>query len=157
MNKKIIVLVGISGSGKSTFAHQQWLKDPLNTVIINRDKIRELLFGYTEESIKDYYTKGGLHLLENKVTEYEDMLISESVHQNNTIIMDATHLSKKYLKRYEDWGIPFELVWFDVSLNEAICRDSKRVRKVGKEIITKQFNNYINLKKELAHESKDTD
>lgn len=155
MNKKIIVLIGVSGAGKSSWAHQQWFKDPLNTVIINRDKIRELLFGYTEESIKDYYTKGGLHLLEEKVTAYEDVLISESIRRNSTIIMDATHLSKKYLDRYNNSSIPVELVWFDISLNEAICRDSKRVRKVGKEIITKQFNNYINLKKE--YESKDTD
>ena len=47
----IEILIGISNSGKSTYAHEKWLKDPQNTVVINRDKIRELLFGFNRNLI----------------------------------------------------------------------------------------------------------
>ena len=46
MKGKLTITIGISGSGKSTWAHEQWSKDPKNTVLISRDKIRELLFGF---------------------------------------------------------------------------------------------------------------
>ena len=55
MKGKLMVLVGISGCGKSTFAKRQYESDPKNHLIVNRDKIRELLFGYTESTINDYY------------------------------------------------------------------------------------------------------
>lgn len=61
---KIILTIGISGSGKSTWAHTQWKKDPLNTIIVNRDKIRELLFGYTEISVSSLYSRKDLRKLE---------------------------------------------------------------------------------------------
>ena len=40
--KKLTIRCGISGSGKSTWAHTEWKKDPLNTTIVNRDKITRL-------------------------------------------------------------------------------------------------------------------
>lgn len=42
---ELIILVGISGSGKSTWSQNEWELNPTKTVIVNRDKIRELLFG----------------------------------------------------------------------------------------------------------------
>ena len=53
MKGTIEVLVGISGSGKSSYAHEQWMIDP-NVVIVNRDKIRELLYGFTESRLRGY-------------------------------------------------------------------------------------------------------
>ena len=145
--KNIKLLIGISGSGKSTYSHELWETNPSNFVIINRDKIRELLFGYTESDIHNYYKRNDIVKLEKKVTKYEDTLIYEALEENKTVILDATHLEKKYIERHEYWNVPIELVWFDVDLDTAIERDSIRNRKVGKDIITKQYNKYINLKK----------
>ena len=145
--KNIKLLIGISGSGKSTYSHELWETNPSNFVIINRDKIRELLFGYTESDIYNYYQRNDIVKLEKKVTKYEDTLIYEALEENKTVILDATHLEKKYIERHEYWNVPIELVWFDVDLDTAIERDSIRNRKVGKDIITKQYNKYINLKK----------
>lgn len=149
--KNIKLLIGISGSGKSTYSHELWKTNPSNFVIINRDKIRELLFGYTESSIHNYYKRNDIAKLEKKVTKYEDTLIYEALEENKTVILDATHLEKKYIERHEYWNVPIELVWFDIDLDTAIERDSIRNRKVGKDIITKQYNKYINLKKSLEH------
>ena len=145
--KNIKLLIGISESGKSTYSHELWETNPSNFVIINRDKIRELLFGYTESSIHNYYKRNDIAKLEKKVTKYEDTLIYEALEENKTVILDATHLKKKYIERHEYWNVPIELVWFDIDLDTAIERDSIRNRKVGKDIITKQYNKYISLKK----------
>ena len=148
--KNIKLLIGISGSGKSTYSHELWETNPSNFVIINRDKIRELLFGYTESDIHNYYKRNDITKLEKKVTKYEDTLIYEALEENKTVILDATHLEKKYIERHEYWNVPIELVWFDIDLDIAIERDSIRNRKVGKDIITKQYNKYINLKKSFG-------
>lgn len=145
--KKLIVLCGISGSGKSHFAHNEWLKDPLNTVIVNRDKIRELLFSFTEESIADYYSRPDMGKLEKQVTLYEDTLIHEGLNLGKTVIVDATHLTAPYLKRFEFWNVPINYEYFDISVITAIIRDSYRIRKVGEEVIKRQFDRYQNLEK----------
>ena len=66
--KKIIVTVGMSNSGKSSFARTLWDLDPNEFVIVNRDAIRQLLFGYTEETVHEYYNRGDLNKREKEVT-----------------------------------------------------------------------------------------
>ncbi len=146
--KKLVVLCGISGSGKSHFAHQEWLKDPLNVAVVNRDKIRELLFGYTEETIKDYYRLPEIGKLEKQVTLYEDTLIHEGLNLGKTVIVDATHLKKSYLERYKFWNVPVEFKYFEVSLITAALRVADRTRDVGAEVIAKQYDNFLNLQRE---------
>jgi len=50
---KITLMVGISGSGKSTKAKE--ISEKTGALIVNRDKLREMLFGYTEQNIASYY------------------------------------------------------------------------------------------------------
>jgi len=142
----LIVTVGISGSGKSTFAKEKFEEAPLTTVIINRDKVRELLFGYTEGTIGKYYQRADLNKLEKIVTQYEDTLIYESLEAGKLVIVDATHLEKKYIERFKIFNVDVEIVFFDISLNDAIDRDDNRPRYVGESVITKQYNKYKSLK-----------
>lgn len=145
--KKIVVTVGISGSGKSTFAHEQWKANPTGVVVVNRDKIRELLFSYSEESIQEYYKRPDLNKLEKQVTKYEDTLINEALCEDKTVIVDATHLEKKYLTRFEYWNVLVEYKYFNIPREVAALRDSNRTRKVGAEIIKKQYEKYQNLER----------
>lgn len=147
-SKKLIVLVGISGAGKSTFASTTVRYNPDRYITVNRDKIRELLFGYTEETVHEYYGRSDFNRLEKQVTLYEDTLIHEGLMQDKTVIVDSTNLKHEYLKRFEYWNVPVEYMYFDVSIKDAIERDSKRVRKVGEEVIRRQYNSYINLQRE---------
>lgn len=75
--KKIVLTIGISGSGKSTFAHEQWKANPTGVVVVNRDSIRNLLFGFTDQTIQEYYKRPDLNKLEKQVTKYEDTLIND--------------------------------------------------------------------------------
>lgn len=147
MNKKLIVTAGISGSGKSTFASDLVRREPTIYTIVNRDKIRELIFGYTEESIAEYYTRTDISACEKQVTKYEDTLIHEGLNLGKTVIVDATHLSVEYLRRFEFWNVPIEYKYFDVSLDDAIKRDSRRTRKVGAGVIQKQYDKFKSLKR----------
>jgi predicted kinase len=146
--KKIIITTGISGSGKSTFAHNEWLKKPLETVVINRDSIRNLLFSFTDETISEYYKRADLTKLEKIVTKYEDTLINEALCEDKTVIVDATHLKKEFLERFKYWNVSIEYKYFDISIEDAIERDSKRNRSVGAGIIKRQYNQYIELQRQ---------
>lgn len=149
MNKgKLEVLCGISGSGKSTYAHEKWEENPLTTAVINRDKIRELLFGYTEQTVSKYYSRPDISKLEKQVTHYEDTLIYEALQQDKTVIVDATHLNKAYLQRFEFFNVPIEYKYFDITLGGAIGRDANRNRSVGDKIISKQYNQYLELQRQ---------
>ncbi len=148
--KKIKILVGISNAGKSTFAHQEWLKDPLNTVVISRDKVRNLLWNYTDETVHEYYKHPEFNKLEKEVSKYCDTLIYESLESNKIIILDNTHLDfKRDIKTYEYWNVPIELVWFDITLKEALTRNMSRNRKVDESIIEKQYSKYVQLRKDF--------
>lgn len=145
MKGKITVLVGISGSGKSTWAHKEWEKDPLNTIVVNRDKIRELLFGFNESNVKQYYNNPLISSLEKTVTRYEDTLIYEALELDKHVIVDATHLGVGYIERFKYWNVPTKVVNFHLPENEAIKNDRKRIRQVGDEVIKKQFQQMIAL------------
>lgn len=145
---KIILTVGVSGSGKSTWAHEQWKENPLNTIIVSRDNIR-YMFGYTEETIKDYYSRPDLNKLEKQVTLYEDSIIHEGLNLNKTVIVDATHLKREYLVRYKIWNVPVEVIWFDTPIDVCIERDKNRNRTVGEDIIKKQYKQFLSLKSSL--------
>lgn len=146
--KRITITVGISGSGKSTWAHNEWKKDPLNTILVNRDKIRELLFGYTEASVSEHYSDSNMSKLEKLVTKYEDTLIHEALAEDKHVIVDATHLRRQYINRYKFWNVPVEIKLFDITLEEAVIRDSHRQRKVGVDVIRRQYIDFrsLNLK-----------
>jgi len=83
---KIILMVGISGSGKSTRAKE--ISDKTGALIINRDKLREMLFGYTESNIADYYKLPDLYLKENQITSFQDYLIERALIKGDDVIID---------------------------------------------------------------------
>lgn len=149
------ILVGISGSGKSTYGHEQWAKDPDNVTLVNRDKIRELLFGFTESGIKDYYAIDKIGKFEKKVTRYEDTLINEALSHGNRVIVDATHLNRKYIERFKYWNVPTTIKFFPVLFDVATQRISSRNRKIDDSIVQKQFNQYKSLIESLKKEELD--
>lgn len=149
MNSRLTILVGISNSGKSTWAHEQWKNDPLNVMIVSRYKIRETLYGYSERTIKDYYLRPDIFSLEKNVTRYEDTLINDALCSGKDVIVDATHLKKAYIERFKYWNVTTEVKTFNVSIVEAVTRDMRRNRQVGDEIIKKQFAQFKSLFNEI--------
>lgn len=149
---KLLILCGISNSGKSTYAAQLVQSDPENYIRVNRDSIRSILYGYTDETVKDYYSREDLPELESQVTVYEDLLIGKALTQGKTVVVDNTHLKRYLLEEFEFWKVPTEIKFFDIELHEAVDRERGRTRKVGIEVMQKQIRQYFTLKESLEKE-----
>jgi len=150
MKGKIIAMVGISGSGKSTISREKYLQDPEGSVIINRDKLREMLFGYIEENVHMHYKTEGTAKREKLVSKYQQTTVYEALSAGKTVILDETHLERKYLENLKYWNVPVEIYIIPADFNEAVRRDSNRNRKVGKDVIAAQYSKYKSLTKSLA-------
>lgn len=143
---KLTILVGISGSGKSTLAKSIWMEDPRNTIIISRDVLR-YNFGYDESTIHLYYERSDVNKLEKEITFMQDSLIYDALTKGKHVIIDATNLKKKYIEEFAFWNVPtdFRIALTSYDLEECIKRDAHRVRKVGEDVIKRQYNQFMNL------------
>lgn len=137
---RLILMCGISGSGKSALAQKLWAEDPLNRIIVNRDTIR-LSFGDPET----YYSSPYLNKMEKEVTFIQDTLIYNALSQGKTVIVDNTHLKNSYIQDYTIWNVPIETIKVEEDLKTCIERDKNRSRTVGEDIIKRQFNQLKSL------------
>lgn len=139
-------MIGISGSGKSTAAKKYI--GTFGGIIVSRDKLRELLFGYTEETVKHYYNRGDVKKYEEEVTRVEHLLIKDGL-KHGDVVVDATHLKLQYINKLKK---KFHYVnhvyhYCDTPLDLAISRDLGRKRIVGESIIRRQYEDLQNLKR----------
>lgn len=146
---KIIFLQGLPGSGKSTWA-KEYLKQHAEAIRVNKDDIREMLFG------PDGWTKKR----ERLVIEIRNTIIFSGLDYGKTVIVDDTNLHPEHEKTIidilsawcEEYNLPiidrFEVKFFDVPVEECIKRDSKREKPVGEKVIMEMYNKYLKPKVE---------
>ena len=146
MTKHILVLIGISGSGKTTEA-RKLLEDNPNYVRVNRDDIRAMLFGYTDKTAYQHYDRKDMGYLEVIVSGVQDKSIREGLKANKSVIIDNTNLSVKYLKDFKKYGVPVEYKIIPCDLEVAVLRDLCRDRSVGESVIRKQQKSLESLLK----------
>lgn len=145
---KLIILIGCSGSGKSTWAAEYISKNP-NTVRVNRDYMRQQLFGYTPDNIGTYYLHPSLKTREDIITRLETSVIRDALQSGCDVIVDNTNLTSDYIQRYLT-SFPYTAVSYklmDTTIIECMIRDSKRPSPVGEVTIRKQFSKLEKLKK----------
>ena len=147
---RITLLVGISGAGKSTFT-SPLLKNK-NTIRINRDDTRLMLFG-ASQSDQTYYERKDIKACEDLVSETLEDVIYNALNKGLDIVLDNTHLQKKYI---DDVLFKFnhladiELVFIDVALEEAKTRVRARNGvHTNVTYLDRQFNDYQKLKKAM--------
>jgi RNA ligase len=145
-SNKLIVLIGVSGSGKSTWA-SEYIKTNPNTVRVNRDAMRQQLYGYDETTIKGYYQLENYQKLENMVTDAESAIITSALKNGKDVIVDNTNLKRAYIerytKKYREHPIEFKL--FTDPVEVCIARDAMRPCPVGEATINAQQANLANL------------
>lgn len=134
--QEFIITRGIPASGKTTYAKQWVIQDPVNRVRINRDDIREELFGKNYQQNNDD---------EQRVTQIEHSRIQKALKNGKSVISDNTHLNPRFLKPYYQFakqrGIQLKNVDFPLPLDEAIRRNSLRDRVVPEHVIRKMYSN----------------
>jgi len=146
-----IIVHGISASGKSTWS-DAYVKENINTVEINRDMIRNIIF--KELNPKQQFSwKSWSFKNEREVTKRHRQEILDASNNKNNIVISDTNLDKKFNKQLENYliqlGFRIEHKWFDVELETCLIRDAKRDNPVGEEVIRNQFKKYTQLKKEF--------
>jgi predicted kinase len=148
MKNVIEVLVGIPASGKSTYAIEK-VKENSEYIRINRDSIRMMFKG---SYLTDY-------IVENIITKIEYEMIESILKEGKSVIVDNTHLRLKYIRPYfEKFSdcADIKITVFDISVEDAIERDKSRGEKmVGRDVIERMYENYINLLPILEKEYKE--
>lgn len=152
--KKILIVVGLSGSGKSSWAiefcknNPEWLR-------INRDAIRKTMLTV---SLNEYHQwdAAAKYRIEKLVTEQYNQLMINALSDGWNVVLDNTHLKLSYINEYkklltekfESFEISYQLM--DTPLNICIENDKKREDVVGEVVITEQFQKLNSLKKQLS-------
>jgi predicted kinase len=139
---KLIMCIGLPGSGKSTWAADQKSIEPELVTVVNKDSIR-----------RDLEKKGWVWSQENEkdVIKERDKLIREALDLGLDVISDDTNLAPKHQNTLKMLAIKahakFEVKDFrDVNINLCIDRDSQREGKarVGRSVIVKMATDYLN-------------
>ena len=130
MNGKLIICHGLPGSGKSTWAENEVLADPFNTVRVNRDDIRTQLFG------EKYHQGDFPKQKETQVTNVQQELIKKGLREGKTVISDDTNLNSRFLmplvKMGRDYGAEISQQHFDVPIDECKRRNALRGKAGGR-------------------------
>lgn len=139
---KIMMLKGLPGSGKSTWA-KQFVMDNPGWVRINKDSLREMMSSYRPG--KD----------EELILGWRDALIMSALRRGKSVIVDDTNFHPKHEERlknmiYGEQGLEdplficdFEIKMFDTPLAECIKNDLKRPVSVGEKVIKKMWREFL--------------
>lgn len=137
---KAIITVGISASGKTTFAktlvEQGW-------VDINRDWIRfNVVCPGTDWSNYKFTNKR-----EQDVTVVQEDMVMDAFSKGQNIIISDTNLNpkirNKWVQTLSDLGFEVEIKDFPVTLEEAYKRDTLRANGVGRDVIYTQYKKWL--------------
>ena len=152
----ILVLIGISGSGKSTVARQFVQENP-TYLRLNRDDLRRTLIPVPLGDYWKWDDKAKTRI-EQIVTAQLDAALLAGIEGDWNIIIDNTHLRQRsineLLKRIETQAtqnrpltVSFRVI--DVPLETAIERERLRPDSVGEAVIREQHRRLGQLKKQF--------
>lgn len=145
--RKILVLRGLQGSGKSTFAKQWVNEDPEHRVRFNRDDMRNMLGKYWVPSRETF-----INVIYNS-------FLTGAMKKGYNIVIDNMNLDEKYLKDIQEdigwfnnmtdddyetkWSYEMEVKdFFHIPLQVCIERDAQRENPIGAEVIRRTYNKY---------------
>lgn len=139
--KKAYVTVGISASGKSTWAREK--AKEADAQIIERDCIRKAMLikaGICHDLDWSQWRYGW----ERDVTRTWEGLLESAIQSNRDIIVSDTNLNENrrsvLIHTLTEAGFEVEEKVFDTPLQVAIRRDRSRgLRSVGQDVIMKQY------------------
>lgn len=136
-NLKVKILVGIPGSGKSTYC-DEFLKNNSNYLRVSRDSFRFMLRNqpFCHSSTEDL------------ITNLIDVTITKSLLKNRNLIIDNTNCKASYINHFIELvkhtaDVEFEI--FNVDKETCIQRDLNRQKSVGKDVINKMALDFDNL------------
>lgn len=144
MNNKIVLLVGVSGCGKSTFVDKYVRENP-DTTVISSDKLRGII-GKSEED----------QSVTPQVFSIIKVKTEELVKNGKSVLIDATNLIPKnrrdYINIARKYNTPIVAYAFERCRNTLVSNQAKRKsaggRLVPTDIIDKMLASYVRPTKE---------
>lgn len=133
---KIIALVGLQASGKSTWAKEQVEQFPKEYKRVNKDELREMIDigNYSQAREKD-------------ICHIRDQIITYYVNKGYTVIIDDTNFNPLHWKRFQELsnelGCMLEEKFFWVSIEEAIQRNDTREKRIPAVAIRSTYSRYL--------------
>lgn len=129
-NQELVILRGLQGSGKTTFAHEWVAQDPDWRFRVNRDDIRK----------SAYNMFWGLsHHMEGTISLAEVAQAEAALNAGLSVIIDATNLKARTVKEWyavaNALGVKSRVHDLTTPLEECIVNDMKRDKKVGEDVI----------------------
>jgi predicted kinase len=150
--KKVMILTGLSGSGKSTFA-RQFCKDNPNWLRVNRDDLRRSLLPVSLPEYWQTWPDDQKNRIENLVNALQQTAIIEGLRQGWNVLIDNTNLRLSYINEFRKLlnahsdAVEINYRLIDVPVNECILRDKYRDDSVGEAVIRKQADQLAVLKR----------
>lgn len=155
MSKRLVLMHGVPGAGKSTFIRNRGLEN----LVISPDTLR-LLFSEPETvNIKGRYCKQISQKKNKEVWELAYRLLEERLQDNSDTIFDACNFTQDYLDHYQKmadlYGFRTLVLDFSqVSLREAMTRNRGRLyQEEGLRYVPEQVIRNIYQKMEPVPES----
>lgn len=149
MKHELIILQGIQGSGKTTWA-KNWVKeDPKHRVRFNQDDIRNMFGVYWVPS------------RESLVKAMRNSFLNEAMLEGYDIVLDNMNLNQKTLNEIKEiveefnkwvslttvdlyYDIKYQ-TFFDVPLSICIERDKQRDLQIGEKVIRESYEKYKDI------------
>lgn len=135
MQRKVIMLRGLPGSGKSTWA-KQYLIDHPGSVRVCKDDLRSMLHN-------GYHSKRR----EAFVCRVRDAIIESALDAGHDCVIDDTNFWAGHLQRIERiahlYDALVEVKAFDVPVEVCVERDRQRENQVGDRVIRDMARKYV--------------
>lgn len=142
--QKIILTVGLSGSGKSTWAKKMVQDNPGKYKRINKDDLRAMLDVSRWSKANEQF-----------VIQVRDSITISALESGYSVIWDDTNLHQKHLDQAKEIANNFKLItskiiqvesnvlFLEVPIETCIKQDLKRFNSVGEAVIRKQYEEFV--------------
>lgn len=140
--KKLLILNGVMGSGKSTFIKENHLED----FVISSDELRIKMAGFD-------MSENGLVISQKKDRQVWAVLytmLETRMEMGLFTIVDAMHLHTRDFKKYKEladlYGYEIYVKRFEVSLDELLQRNVEResYKQIPENVIAKKYEVFTN-------------